>query len=183
MLDQYPSAGRKSEHKAGSPGFTLIEMLVVVAVISTIAAVAVPKMLRARVTANHSAAVASVRTLSSAQIAYSTSCGGGGFADTMAGLLNAPAGTAPFASPDLGAASKSGYVFGMNGDRRRVLRTRQTCNRATQSMAGFIGFANPLVRGTTGDRSFAVSESGVIRWDGRRNITNRNRYNRATVLQ
>ena len=136
-----------------------------------------------RISANEAAAIGAVRAMSSAQVSYSSTCGGGGFASRLAGLLTPLPGSTPFLSADFALASRSGYVAAVRGDRGRVLRNRDTCNRAGRSTNGFIAYANPLRAGSTGVRRFGVSESGVLRWDGRRNITNRNRYNRAQVSQ
>ena len=99
-------------------GFSLIELLIVVAIILIIAAIAIPNLLRARIAANESSAVSSVRTINTSQVAYQTAYPATGFAGTIAAL--GPGGstcTTPASNNAclidnvLAGGTKSGYTF------------------------------------------------------------------------
>ena len=88
-------------------GFTLIELLIVVAIISIIAAIAVPGLLRARMSGNETSALASMKVVNSSQVAYSASCGNNGYATSFVVLgTAAPGTTVGFISPDLGTVAQ-----------------------------------------------------------------------------
>jgi type IV pilus assembly protein PilA len=151
-------------------GFSLIELLIVVAIILIIAAIAIPNLLRARIAAQESSAVASLRSLNTAEVGYMTSypqvgfslsevelgpgaantaCPGGGPATTNACLLDAAL------ANNLAAGGKSGYLIaevGAGADAAGVLHT-------------YGAGGAPAVFNQSGVRRFCTFEDGVLRQD------------------
>jgi len=145
--------------KHSDRGFTLIELLIVVAIISIIAAIAVPGLLRSRMTGNETSAITSLKAMTVGQVQYSTTCGNGGYATSLPVLFAAPGGVGEgYISPDLGQSAtpiKSGYNFalvpgagaGAGPTERRVVPGR--CGRAygaLQCSGGRDPVAQPLLR-------------------------------------
>jgi prepilin-type N-terminal cleavage/methylation domain-containing protein len=133
-------------------GFSLIELLIVVAIILIIAAIAIPNLLRAKMAANEASAVGSLRTINTSCVAYSTSYGAFPAALTNLGPI-ASGSTASSTSADLidsvlSAGAKSGYNF--------VYTSASPFQTYTMT-------ATPIAAGQTGQRMFFTDQSGVIR--------------------
>ena len=130
-------------------GFSLIELLIVVAIIGIIAAIAIPSLLASRRAANEGSAEASMRTIHSAEIAYQATAGAGNFG-TLANLSGRN-----MLDSVLGTGIKSGYSF--NCANANLDPGPPPTFFATAVPAD----ANPLTR--TGHRSFVIAEDGVVR--------------------
>jgi type IV pilus assembly protein PilA len=139
-------------------GFTLIELMIVMAIIGVLASLCVAFLMGARASANEASAIGSLRTLNSAQNAYNSTCGGGHYAPTFALLVSGN-----FASPDINASPKSGFVFVLAPGAAGIPSANDCQGQPTQTR--YYATATPIGVGfSIGHRSFATSEAGTI-WE------------------
>ena len=147
-----------------SRGFSLIELLIVVAIILIIAAIAIPNLLRARIAANEASAGNAVRNINTGEFAYNAAYPTVGYASALVNL----GGVAPctptslqaclidntLATATVGGGSKSGYVFAATG-----------LNPAGTGNTSFVTGTSPVTYNITGVRNFCSTEDGVIRFN------------------
>jgi len=141
--------------KKNQKGFSLIELLIVVAIILIIAAIAIPNLLRSRMAANEASAVGSIRSINTAAVTYSSTYPAVGYPSTLAQL--APAASATSSSADLidsvlSGGTKSGYQFSM------------AAIGSGTPLTGYSVNGDPVAPNTSGTRGFYSDQSGVIRY-------------------
>ena len=139
-------------------GFSLIELLIVVAIILIIAAIAIPNLLRSRIAANEASAVGSIRSINTAQVTYASTYPDVGFGQNLT-VLGPPASGGQVTSTLSGLVdnvlgcgappcNKSGYSFSVSG-----------------TTSAYKSIGSPITPGQTGQRYFYSDASGVIRYN------------------
>jgi type IV pilus assembly protein PilA len=158
-LPKLGATGLKNES-----GFSLIELLIVVAIILIVASIAVPSFLRARMAANEASATASVRSITTAAIAYSTTYGNG-YPPSLVALSGVGTGAtcdlSDLGDPVVSTApnQKSGYIFAYVG---QTVNAVPAPGCIAPGYGGYLITAVPIVIGVSGRRSFCSDTPGVI---------------------
>ena len=147
--------GQRKADGSKTAGFSLIELLIVVAIILIIAAIAIPNLIKSKMAANESSAVGSVRTINTGEVNYAASCPAVGFSASLLELNTgaACAGGKGIIDPILSAGKKSGYVFTY----KAIVGGDALNDSYTQTGV-------PATVGTTGQRGFYSDQTGVIRY-------------------
>jgi len=147
-----------------SNGFTLMELLIVIAIILILMLMAIPTIGSLKKKANETSAINSVQTIAKAQLQYESTYPANGYACALTALGGDPAAGAPsptgaqILQADLAGGYKSGYIFTISNC------TKVTIN-GTDRYTGYTVTAVPQTVGKTGDRGFCSDQFGTIKYD------------------
>lgn len=159
---RYPAA----VHRAPAGGFTLVELLIVVAIVGIVLSVAFVAYRHARIVGHEAVALTTLRTINEAQFSYKQTCGNQRYAPTLANLGVAPPGSdSAFLSPDLTASDplrKSGYAYALTGTEATDLS--QTCTGVTP-LETYRLTADPMVPGLDGQHFYGTNTDRYIYQD------------------
>lgn len=138
-------------------GFSLVELLIVVAIILILAAIAIPSLIRSKMAANEASAVGSLRTINTSIVSYASSYGGT-FPSSLADMApsSSPSSTAAdLLDAVLSTGTKSGYLFEFTPG----------AADSSGNISSYTIIANPITPMTTGQRSFYTDQTMIIRWN------------------
>ena len=150
-------------------GFSLIELLIVVAIILIIAAIAIPNLLRSRMAAAQASAVGSISTINTAVVSYDATYGNG-FPPSLAaignnGTTSVSCTNAELIDSVLTSGTKQGYTFALTHGAVQVTSSASSCSAGYGYADGYIVTGTPVTVGTTGQTSYCSDASGVIRFN------------------
>jgi prepilin-type N-terminal cleavage/methylation domain-containing protein len=153
---------RKATSSLNATGFTLVELLITVAIIGVLASVSIPSLLRAKMSGNEVSAIGSLRTINTAEAAYSDVAASGAYATQLSVLTQpCPGVSQGFLSTEFAAdpSQKSGYVIVL--DPGSAVPAQADCN-GVNTRHGYYLTGEPITANRTGVRSFATSSAGTI---------------------
>jgi prepilin-type N-terminal cleavage/methylation domain-containing protein len=142
-------------------GFTLVELLIVVALMGVLAALSAPFLIAAKVASNEASAIGSMKAINSAQAAYSNSCGSNYFTTDIMALI-----AGGYISPDIAMLPKSGFTVTVLPGNGAVAGAPDCFGRPTQT--AYYSSAVP-VGPEAGRRGFATNQAGIV-WEDRTGV-------------
>jgi len=156
--------GGRAHRSARANGFTLMELLIVMAIIAVLMLIAIPTVGSLRKKANELSAQKSIQTLITAESMYSSDYPMSGFSCSLQALGGDPKSGAPSATaaqliqPDLASGLKSGYIF-------NISNCTKINSGGTDRITGYSITAIPQTVGSTGDRTYCTDQSGIVKFD------------------
>jgi prepilin-type N-terminal cleavage/methylation domain-containing protein len=144
--------------RTANAGFTLVELLIVIALMGVLAALSAPFLIAAKVASNEASAIGSLKAINSAQAAYAGSCGGNYYTTDVMTLIGGA-----YISPDVALAPKSGFTVALAAGIASSAGAPDCMGRPTET--GYYSTATPAGP-QAGRRGFATNQRGIV-WEDR----------------